>query len=166
MFIRDPRISKEGQRPSGVSGGLKRAAGAPRRNPTQDFEQVQLGPHLHCALQTQAACAAGFWQPQVQDVPGHFAQLQTMDCFESFMVDLLFGSTTGCHRWMHFRLGSRFSTVVCDEPSARVPDRSRTSTELREECRTTCRVNSRSQPVACVDRSIVHPDPCRTECDG
>lgn len=69
----------------------------------QDWGQVQPWVHLHCGPQAQAAFAAAVWHPQVQDGPGHVVQLQAVGCFVSFMVDLLGGSTTGCHRWTESR---------------------------------------------------------------
>lgn len=95
----------------------------------QDWGQAQLGVHLHCGPQAQVAFAAAVWHPQVQAGPGHVLQLQAVGCFVSFMVDFLGGSTTGCHRWTESVRHGVFSTVVCDEPSARVPDRSHRSTE-------------------------------------
>lgn len=125
---------------------------------------MQAWPHLHCGLQAHAAwAAAAFWQPQVQDGPGHAVQLQAMGCFVSFMVDFLGDSTTGCHRWKDFRRDDPFPTGVCDERSARVPDRSRTSTQWSKACPKPGRTRSCSQPFACADRSIEGPGPCRTE---
>src|SRR5512137_1549036 len=46
---------------------------------------------------------------------------QGVVCFVSFTVDLRGGSTTGCHRWQHFRRHGPLPTGVCDEPSAHVP---------------------------------------------
>lgn len=100
----------------------------------QDWGQVQLGVHLHCGPQAQAAFAAAVWHPQVQDGPGHALQLQAVGCFVSFMVDFLGGSTTGCHRWTESVRHGVFSTVICDELSARVPDRSHRSTESIGQC--------------------------------
>jgi hypothetical protein len=103
----------------------------------QAFGEVQAAPQGHDEPQAQAAgvaggaatCVARVWQPQRQDAPVQFAQVQRVGCWSSFIVNLLGGSTTGCHRWRHFRRVDRFPTGVCDEPSARMPDRSFTSTE-------------------------------------
>jgi len=112
--------------------GLRRRHG-PRRGLDQDWEQLQSGPHWHCGPPAQAAWVAAwvadFWQPQVQDVPGQLGQVQGMGCWVSVTVDLLGGSTTGCHRWRDFRRDGPMPTGVCDERSARAPDRSRSSTE-------------------------------------
>jgi hypothetical protein len=81
-------------------------------------------------MEAWAATGLGpFWQPQPQGAPGQVVQRQAVDCWVSFMADLLGGSTTGCHRWLHFRRRALFPTGDCDERSARVPDRSRRSTE-------------------------------------
>jgi hypothetical protein len=97
--------------------------------------QAQAWPHWHCGPQAQAALVAAFWQPQLQDGPGQVVQVQGVGCFVSVMVDLLGSSTTGCHRWQDFRRDDPFSTGVCDEPSAHVPERSCKSTESSEACR-------------------------------
>ncbi len=119
--------------------------------------------HLPRAQAAWVAPFVAFWLPQVQAVPGQVVQVQGEGCLVSFMVDLLGGSTTGCHRWHDFRRDDPFPTGVCDERSARVLDRSHTSTELPTACPKAGRTFSCPQPVAHADRSLVGPDPCRTE---
>jgi len=65
--------------------------------PLQDLPQEQF------AAQPQVA-AAGFWQPQVQALPWHAAQLQATGCFVSVMVRFL--------RWFDDGMSSMTVTVV------------------------------------------------------
>jgi len=139
-------------------GGRRRVAPrrrrAPRRCAGQDLGQVQPWPHGHCGPQAQAdwvaAWVARFWQPQVHDAPGQVVQVQGVGCVVSFMVSLLGGSTTGCHRWHDFRRDGPLSTGVCDERYSCVPDRSRRSTELSGASPKAGRTCSCPQPVGCV----------------
>ena len=75
-------------------------------------------------------------------------------------------STTGGHRWTDFRRDDPFPTVVCDEPSARVPDRSRSSTQWSKACAEPDQIRSSRRLVACACRSSVVPHPCRTDRTG
>lgn len=60
-------------------------------------------PQEQFAEQPQVA-AAGCWQPQVQVLPGHAAQLQATGCFVSVMVRFL--------RWLDDGMSSMTITVV------------------------------------------------------
>jgi len=64
----------------------------------QPWPQEQFAPQPHERFVAALRGAAAGWQPQVQVSPGQAAQAQGTAWFDSFMVRLLGGSTTGCLR--------------------------------------------------------------------
>ncbi|MGZ5268633.1 MAG: hypothetical protein ACXWCC_17770, partial [Caldimonas sp.] len=83
------------------------AAGSVLHQPlaqAQAWPQAHCVPQAHCGPQAQALRAAGCWQPQVQVLPWHTAQLQGTGCFASFMVRFL--------AWLDDGMSSMTVTVV------------------------------------------------------
>jgi hypothetical protein len=118
-----------------------------------------------------ACVAAGLgtaWQPQLQVPPEQVLQAQVVGCVMSFIVDLLGGSTTGCHRWLHFGRDASLPPGDCDELSARVPDRSCASPEWCMECLARVARVLPSRTLSCRqftahgNRSLAIQDACRT----